>query len=95
VSDERNVFSLPANPALADLAALRATLQDHADRPVAVSAGNWRRFDSLTLQFLIALQADWRARGLRLAVTDVPADIAALLCQIGLQPDLLTWEEGL
>jgi anti-anti-sigma regulatory factor len=94
MSDPSREFCLPQRCSLADLEALRTALRDHADQPVSLSARDWHRFDSLTLQFVMALQSDWRARGLRLRLTGVGADMAALLREIGLPSEFLTWEEA-
>lgn len=90
--DPSREFCLPQRFSLADLDALRRALQDHVDQPLSLSARDWQRFDSLTLQFVMALQSDWRARGLRLVLTELSAEMAALFDEIGLTSEFLTWE---
>lgn len=94
VSDASPEFQLSSRVSREDLQALQTLLRTHADKPVAVSARHWRSFDTLTLQFLLAASKTWTERGLRFALTDLSADMAAILGQIGVGTDMLTWEDA-
>lgn len=77
-----------------DLLALQTRLGAHRKQAFIVSAHAWRTFDSLTLQLLLSAARDWARRGQRFVVTGLSADMAAILGQVGVRPDMLIWEEA-
>ena len=94
VVDIREAIRLPARLTADALETLRGDLRDREGEAVEIAVQDWRRPDSRTLQLLMAAQADWRARGLRLTLTGVSRDLADTFRLIGLHPDMLAWEEG-
>jgi anti-anti-sigma regulatory factor len=87
-------LELPSRVSHEDLLALQSRLRAHAAQPVEVSARQWRSFDSLTLQFLLAAARDWSLRGQRFTVTGLSAEMATVFRLIGVRPDMLTWEQA-
>lgn len=85
-------IELPPRVSRDDLAALQDRLVAHAAAPVAVSAQQWRTFDSLTLQFLLAAAQGWARRGQSFVVTGLSAEMAELLDLIGVTGDMLVRE---
>lgn len=94
MSDACKEFELPSRVSREDLKSLQTFLRTHSDKPVVVSARQWRTFDTLTVQFLLAVSRSWSDRGQHFSITDVSAETAGILEQIGVRPDLLNWEEA-
>lgn len=94
MSISRQEFQLPPRVAHEDLLSLKGQLRAHSGTTFVISAHAWRIFDSMTLQLILAAAKEKRARGESIVVTGLSAEMQTIFGQLGVQPDMLCWEDA-
>jgi anti-anti-sigma regulatory factor len=94
MSTSGHEFQLPPRVAHEDLLRLKSQLCACSGTSFVISAHAWRIFDSMTLQFILTAAREWRKRGERLVVIGLSPEMRTTIGQIGVEPDMLCWEDA-